>query len=148
MNWQKRIDLDTFHDAWLTWDTFFREKINPSITFDVFYQLSLKAKYKTITINQYIATNPENGGIHRLKAQTAELAYVDSPRGDDDIKSVYYHMTTKECISPIVLIKIKDKSNNIRLIKLDGVHRVVAANLINSKIKIAIINATSPFKVE
>ena len=79
------------------------------------------AKYKIITVNQYISMEPENGGLHRLKAKTPEKAYEDKPRGENDIKSVYYHMTTKECISPIILIKVKDRFGNIRLIELDGV---------------------------
>lgn len=141
MNWQKCIDLVTFNDSWGTWNSFFREKINPNIDFDVFYNLAIKAQYKVISVNEYISLNPDNGGLHRLKAKTAEEAYKDKPRGENDIKSVLYHMTTKECISPIVLIKVKDKLGKVRLIKLDGVHRVVAANIINSKIRIAIINA-------
>jgi len=86
MNWQKIIDLNTFHASWLTWNTYFRESVNSNITFNVFYQLAYEAKYKIITINQYISMEPENGGLHRLKAKTPEKAYEDKPRGENDIK--------------------------------------------------------------
>lgn len=142
MNWSKNIDLVTYNDAWLTWHKHFKLKINQKLSFSKFFKLSLKAKYFDMDINEYLKLNPENSGLHRLYAKNVADAYKDMPRGSADIDSVNYHMTTNDCISPIVLLRITDNSNNMRLLKLDGVHRLVAANFRHSKIRVCIIDAT------
>lgn len=141
MKWSKYIDIVTFNDSFETWNKYFKNDINPKITFYKFYQMSLMCEYLNLSVDEYIKMKPENSGLNRLRKKTVEEAYNDKPRGDDDIKSVYYHMLTKKCVSPIVLIKVKDKKNKTRLIKLDGVHRLVAAKFTNSQIRVLIINA-------
>ena len=134
MNWSNSIDIYTFNDAWKTWDNFFRKQYKKSVNFKQFYESTLKAHYKYYLITSLKKMRIENLNLDRLKAKTPEEAYEDKPRGQVDIDSVHYHMKTNDCVSPIVLIQI-----NKKLIMLDGVHRVVAANFRKSKILICII---------
>lgn len=55
------------------------------------------------------------------------------PRGDNDIKSIEYHMNTKAYVDPIMILNYQGK-----LYVLDGVHRLVAAYIVNSNIRYSI----------
>ena len=61
---------------------------------------------------------------------TAELAYPieNRPRQDKDLESVLYHIYAID-VSPCVIVK-----RNNEYIFLDGVHRVVAANILGLKL--------------
>jgi ParB-like chromosome segregation protein Spo0J len=70
--------------------------------------------------------------------KTAEDFYPKNDRNTnrtDDIKSVKYHVNTFNQVSPIVIIK-----KNNKYIKLDGVHRLVAAKIRKSKIRVLILS--------
>jgi hypothetical protein len=90
MNWMKNIDIITFNDSWQTWNTHFRNNINPKISLSKFYKLALRGEYYDMSINDYIDLKPENSGLHRLKAKTVEEAYSDKPRGNKDIEKNKY----------------------------------------------------------
>lgn len=62
----------------------------------------------------------------------------DRPRGDTDITSVNYHVFLQRPISPIVVAKVMD-NGTMRYIKLDGVHRLIAASIRKSPIKVLFI---------
>jgi len=136
IEWSKNVDIITFDNAWHTWNTFARKKYKPSLTFEKFYKAAFKGQYKDVTVAQFLRMKPQNAGVHRFQAKTPKEAYPDKPRGEKDLKSILYHMRTKNCISPIVLIRAKGK-----LIKLDGVHRALAAKFRRSKIRMLIIKA-------
>lgn len=134
MNWSNAIDIYTFNSAWRTWDEFYRKKYKKTFKFKQFYESTLKAHYTYHTIAAIKRLGVENLYLERLKAKTPEEAYSDRPRGQADVDSVYYHMETDECVSPVVMIKV-----NNRLIMLDGVHRIVAANFRKSKVLVCVI---------
>ena len=76
-----------------------------------------------------------------LNAKSAEEAYPpeDRPRGRKDIVSVNYHIKTQRPVSPIIIMQT-EKDGKIRSIKLDGVHRIIAAIIRKSKVKVFYIN--------
>jgi hypothetical protein len=143
INWKKTVDSDTLETSWMTWNSYFKEEIKPSITKPIFMQ---KAKnhgwYKTMSILDFFNLDIENDGRTRyMHAKTAEDAYPphSRPRGDEDIASVNYHIKTNNPVSPITVALVTDQKGNPRRIKLDGVHRLVAASIRGSKVKVFFI---------
>ena len=96
---------------------------------------------KLVDINA-LETDMENTRFQKyLNAKSAEEAYPpeDRPRGKEDIVSVNYHIKTQKAVSPIIVMQI-EKNGKIRSIKLDGVHRIIAAIIRKSKVKVFYIN--------
>ena len=144
MNWLSFPEKQTIRDAFATWDKNFRKKIAPGVArskreFD--YLLLNCSEMKVLDVED-IEPHMENARFQRyLNIKTAEEAYPmgDRPRGEEDISSVKYHTETAAHISPIIVMRIR-KDHNERLIKLDGVHRIMAAILRRSKVKIFYID--------
>lgn len=138
MRWKSQLSKSVIHDAWETWNTHFRKTLWPSVDLATFNKLVTEAQVKSMKISDLIKAPPDNMSIFRLKANTPEEAYplFDRPRGQEDISSIKWFMTTKTLISPIVFIKVKNK-----LILLDGMHRLVASKLTGDQsIKAVVLN--------
>jgi hypothetical protein len=132
MNWSNTIDLFTFNNSYETYKKHFKNQYSPRLSFSQFYNYALAAKYKTYSIKEIINLNVINLNYDRLVEDLSE-AYPDKPRGnDEDINSIVYNLIN--IISPVCIIKI---SSNYIL--LDGMHRIVASNLINSKVLVCMI---------
>lgn len=101
------------------------------------------SSYKDISVEEFLNLNIEN---HRLRtyllAQTPEEAYPlsDRPRGQTDISSLHYFLTPIKPISPITIACMIDKKGQKRMIKLDGVHRMIAANILRKKLRVVFID--------
>ena len=135
MNWADSVDLISFEDAWKTWDKYYRKKYQSKLNLNRFLFACLSGEYQDMTVSTFIKMAPENADFDliNIQAATPNQTYPHKPRGNHDLKSVKYHMKTKKCLSPIILIKSGEK-----LILLDGMHRVVAAKFRKSKIRILI----------
>ncbi len=142
IQWTPTVSNETLSDSWGTWNTHYRESTKPEINYEAFSKAVAHGTYKLITIAEFLSMNVEN---HRLakypNAKTAEEAYPpnDRPRGRDDIQSVNYFVMTSKPVSPISVARVMTK-DKVRLIKLDGVHRIIAAAIRRSCIKIFFID--------
>jgi hypothetical protein len=136
--WAERIDEETYRDSWITWDTYFRKKVKPIVDEGRFKQAIKQGHLIFMSISEIKGLPIENAGFQRLAAKTAEEAYPenDRPRGDVDIESVKYHLQTKNKVSPITIARVTDLQGRQRLIKLDGVHRLVAASILQSSVAV------------
>ena len=70
-------------------------------------------------------------GVHNHRAQLKKTLLEmfpedDRPRGNDDIESVLYHLTTKSKVDPVMIYKYRNE-----LTVVDGVHRLIAAYLLD-----------------
>jgi len=133
MNWLNTIDLSTFNNSYETYKRHFKNKYTPSLSFTKFYKQSLLGKYKLYSIKELQNLNVINLNYDRLVKDIKD-AYPDKPRGDEDIKSIKYSM--ENVVSPICIMKI-----NSKYILLDGMHRIVASNIMNSKVMVCLIRA-------
>ena len=143
LRWDDTISQDTINDSWGTWKTYFSHR-QPGITQEMFMAAVANGEYKTISIDDFLALKVENHRLDRyLNAKTAEEAYPieDRPRNMKDIDAVNYFLQTKVAISPITVARVHNKiDNSISYIKLDGVHRLVAAAIKKSPIKVLFID--------
>ena len=135
MKWHLDITFPVFNDAWHTWNTFYRKSTNPKIKLEQFMNKAAEGHYKILKLSYFKKDLIENLSTDRIQAKTITEAYPpnDRPRGIKDVQSVKYHMRTKKAISPIVIIKIKNKKGKIQGILLDGMHRLVAASLLKKQ---------------
>lgn len=135
MKWRKTLDFQTIHDGYGTLSYFMKPV---PFTEEEFTKMAKKAPIVDLSVAEYKALKAKNAGYNRLGKKSAEEAYPehDRERGDKDVASVNMLLTTKKSISPVLLIRIGKKE----LIKLDGVHRTVAASITKSKIRLCIIN--------
>jgi hypothetical protein len=141
IHWADKVSEATIKDSWGTWKTHFSYN-NPEITYENFLNAVNNGEYKTISINDFLALKVENQRLEKyINAKTAQEAYPpeDRPRHEDDISSVNYFLQTDSLVSPIIVARVH-KDNAIHYIKLDGVHRLIAAAIKKSPIKILFID--------
>lgn len=141
LNWGKIISADTIADSWGTWHKNF-STYSPTVNHADFMHAIESGTYQTLTISEFLALGIQNQRLERyLHAKTAEEAYPshDRPRAQDDIDSINYLLETTEEISPIIVARTK-QNDNIVYIKLDGAHRIIAAAISGSPIKILFID--------
>jgi hypothetical protein len=139
--WANEVSVDTVRDSWGTWKTHYSDR-NPAITHAAFMLAVKNGEYKTLSINEFLALKVENQRLERyLHAKTAEEAYPpeDRPRYGDDISSVNYLLQTTTSISPILVARVHHH-NLIDYIKLDGAHRLIAATIKKSPIKVLFVD--------
>ena len=132
MNWSNNIDISTFNNAYETYKKHFKNKYSKTLSFMNFYKQTLTAKYKYYTIKELKNMDIKNLNYDRLKKDINET-YKDEPRGKDDIKSIKYSINN--IVSPICIMKI-----NSQYILLDGMHRIVASNILDSKVCVCLIS--------
>jgi hypothetical protein len=97
-----------------------------------------KSKYQDLSVDEILKLNIENHRLYRYPdAKTPEEFYPDNDLNDrtNDVESVQYHMTTPKPVSPVLVGRIGK-----RLIKLDGVHRLVAAKIRGSFIRMFVVD--------
>jgi hypothetical protein len=123
MKFSKQVSEESLHDAWMTFSKYFQ--CRPKITKQQFFEMG---KYKYVKLSFLRSGQVENIDPDRLQP-SPELAYPinNRPRNENDIQSVVYHLDATD-ISPCVMVK-----KNENYIFLDGVHRVVAANILHRK---------------
>lgn len=141
INWANEVSTDTINDSWGTWKTHYSDR-SPTVTHATFMLAVKNGEYKTISIEEFLTLNVENQRLERyLHAKNAEEAYPpeDRPRHGDDISSVKYFLQTKSLVSPILVARIHE-GQSTHYIKLDGVHRLIAAAIKKSPIKVLFVN--------
>ena len=151
MSWGISLDKATFEDGWGTYKEFFYDKVHTPLDKETFMKRSEALTFEFITSQQFLDMNVQN--CPRLEkywnAKTAQEAYPeqDRQRGDKDISSVNYFLTTKEIISPVLIARTINKDGQEERIKLDGVHRIIAAHILEQYIKVAWIDLRWPLSL-
>jgi hypothetical protein len=145
--WAPQLDQVTTQDSWLTWHDYYSFQSKKFVSYDAFKNAIAKAKCEELSPDSFLMLNIENHRLNQywVNLQVAQDAYPpnDRPRGEKDILSVEYFLKTANSVSPITVAKFIDKSGKLRLIKLDGVHRIVAAFILDSPIRLCWIDLTS-----
>jgi len=139
--WAAQVSDATFADSWGTWKTNYGQ-LGSYLTRDQFKKLMNKQGPQDITIEEFLRLHVENERVNRYPdAKTAEEMYPpnDRPRGDEDIAAVNYFLEACEPVSPIVVARVQD-GQSTRYIKLDGAHRLAAAALKRSKIRVVFVD--------
>ena len=139
ISWSHKISSATQQDSWGTWDGFYRLKIKPSVSKDTFMKAIDDGQYEEMSIEDFLKLNIENHCLNRYRlAKRIEDIYpkCDNPRGAKDITSLRYHLNTQNLVSPVTIVRVVDKHGNLRRIKMDGVHRLAAAMLRHSPIRV------------
>ncbi len=142
INWDSKLDKDTIESAWVNWKINYKRRLAPKINFATFLAAIKKGKFITVTPRKFLDMKITGHRLSRYpKAKTAEEAYPphDRPRGKKDLKIVNYHVKTKNLISPICVARILNKKKKIQLTRLDGSHRLMAAAIRKSPIKVLLI---------
>lgn len=87
--------------------------------------------YKTVDKTEFDRLNVQN---HRADVNATTIDEIfppeDRPRGEADISSIKYFMESGNDVDPIMVLKYDNE-----LYVIDGVHRLVAAYLLNCPIK-------------
>lgn len=135
--WAETLDEATLNDSWATYQGFYAHENSITISRQEFKKRVKTATLQNMTSEQFVRLNIEN---HRLNeyftAKNAEDAYPESdrPRKDKDIDSVNYFLSTTKAVSPITVAIMTDKNGKTRFIKLDGVHRMMAAHILKKNL--------------
>jgi len=140
MSWSKEISQATLNDSWATWHDFYNTVKN--VSHAEFNNAVKQGKYRLMSIQEFLDLHVENHRLNRYKnAKTAEEFYPleDRQRGDADINSVNYYVSLQHPASPICVAKVMT-NNTVRYIKLDGVHRLIAASIRKSPISVLFID--------
>ena len=148
INWASKVDHQTSLDACGTWVDFFQKKHRPKQS-KGFCQKQLDKNagqsdnYQLMSLEEFKNLSPLNASIYRWDhpGVTAESAYPPHARnrGQKDVASVRYHSQTLNKVSPIVVARVKAKGK-VTYIKLDGVHRLVAAAIRGSMVKVLFVD--------
>lgn len=138
--WAKKISQATWDHSWATWRDFYSSVKN--ISREEFDTAIKHGEYTLLSIKEFLDLHVENHRLNEYRnATTAEEFYPleNRPRGNTDINSVNYHISLQSPISPICVAKVT-VNDTVRYIKLDGVHRLIAASIRKSPIKILFID--------
>lgn len=140
INWAPQLDQVTIQDSWLTWKKYYSSQAEKVVSYEAFRKAISQAECEELSANSFLLLNIENQRLNKYGANLhlAKDAYpsYDRPRGEKDIASVEYFLKITDTVSPITVAKFIDKSGKLRLIKLDGVHRLVAAFILQSPIRL------------
>jgi hypothetical protein len=137
--WASQLDQATLQDSWATYQTFYAKQNSRDITYQDFLTRVQKGWLQSYSSQDFIKLGVEN---HRLQAyqhaKTAEEAYplTDRPRRNKDLQSVHYFLNPRHPVSPITVAIMTDYSGKTRRIKLDGVHRMIAAHILHQPLQI------------
>ena len=141
--WADAFDTVTLQDGWLTYLEFYRDHMKPKLDEATFMERAKAIAFKDITSEQFVNMDIENCRLQKYwDAKNAEQAYPESdrPRNADDVTSVDYFLKKKRGVSPVLVARVVDKDDRERLIKLDGVHRIMAAHILGKKIRVGFID--------
>lgn len=141
--WSNSLDQATILDSWKTYNEFFAHQNSIFINREQFMQRLKTASYKDMSVEEFLHLNIENHRLGKyLLAQSPEEAYPpsDRPRGEKDITSVNYFLALLKPVSPITVACIIDKKGKQRMIKLDGVHRMIAAKIRGKNLRVLLID--------
>lgn len=137
--WSDQVDTATIADSWKTYAEFFSSANSILLTKEQFICQLRKGTYTQMSISHFLSLPIENHRLARYhSARTAEEAYPESdrPRQSRDIDSVNYFLSSLGPVSPITVAIMMDKKGKIRFIKLDGVHRMMAANILQQDLRV------------
>lgn len=140
ITWSKEISQATLNHSWGTWRDFYNTV--KSVSREEFDKAIKQGEYKLLSIEEFLDLHVENHRLNEYRnAKTAEEFYPleDRPRGNTDINSVNYHVSLQSPISPICVAKVT-VNGTVRYLKLDGVHRLIAASICKSPIKVLFID--------
>lgn len=143
IKWLPEITDQTLADSWECWKKNFTA-LKPEITHSDFKKAIETGHYRLIDVQGLYGCWAGIGRLWKYReANTPEEIFPlnDRPRGEKDLTSVRYFMTTQDEISPIVIAweqsPYKLSFSGFQI--LDGVHRLIAARLLGSKIKVLFV---------
>lgn len=145
INWMPSVSKKTIEDGLIQWETRYRALYKSQVDGKKFMESVAKGTYQLVKWKEFKhMTQLFNERLKRcLSARTAEDTYpADGTRKnrENDIRSVKYHAETKNPISPICVARVKMADGTIRMIRLDGTHRIAAAMIRRSDVKIFFID--------
>lgn len=141
--WDTKLDDHTKHYSFKTYKQFFADKVKTAVDESTFTQRLTKAKISFVTPAQLLAMNIGNERLERYwDKKTPEEMYPlgDRPRGQQDIKIIYDLMKTTKPVSPVVLGRVLFKDGFEQIIVLDGMHRILAAHLLDKPLAVIIVD--------
>ena len=140
IKWYKNVKKTTILDALGTYNLLVK---SPNMDLLDFSKLCKNGKYTDISVKQYLKLKPLNAGLFRFEAEKPEDAYKINPnKTHNDYESLMFLINTNKYVSPIILLHTKI-DNKKCYVKLDGVHRTLAAKFRNSKIRMLVIEVPS-----
>jgi hypothetical protein len=143
--WADELDEATVLDGWATYKNYYEIQSTYLLSRDEFLVRIQQAAMQDLTSEDFLELNIENHRLDRFfNAKQPEEAYPidDRPRGIEDVESVKYFMNPSFPVSPILVAIIQDIDENIRKIKLDGVHRLMAAHICRYPIRVVWVDLT------
>lgn len=143
--WADELDKATVLDGWATYKHYYESQSSYLLSHDEFLVRIQQAAIQDLTSEDFLKLNIENHRLDRFfDAKQPEEAYPidDCPRGIEDVESVKYFMNPSFPVSPILVAIIQDIDENIRKIKLDGVHRLMAAHICRYPIRVIWVDLT------
>lgn len=141
--WALELDESTKHYAFKTYKNFFAHTMKHIFDESAFKKRLKNATSLYVTPTELLSMNIGNERLERYwDKKTPEEFYPegDRPRGQNDIKVIYDLMNTDKPVPPILLGKVKFKDNFEQIIVLDGMHRMVAAHLINKPFALVVVD--------
>ncbi len=141
--WADSFDDVTLKDGWDTYLELYRNRVKHKFDEITFMERAKAITLKDITSQQFVDMGIENCRLQRYwDAKNAEQAYPEAnrPRNTDDVVSVNYFLKKKRGVSPVLVARVIDKNDKEHLVKLDGVHRIMAAHILGKKIRVGFID--------
>jgi len=126
------LDKATILHGGITHKDYYENQLPFLISHDEFLARIQEGLTQDLNSKDFFELNIENHRLDRaFDAKLPEQAYPidDRPRGIEDVESVKYFMNPSFPVSPILVAIIQDADRNVRKIKLDGVHRLIAAHI-------------------
>lgn len=142
INWANRVSEETLNDSWETWKTYF-SRYNLLIKHDDFLWAAKNGEYQMLSIEDFLALNVEDH--QRIDYRCAQHGYLKAGAAafpfchEKDIQSVKYFLKTTLPVSPVVVVRVHEK-DFMRYVKLDGSHRLAAAIMKKSPIKVLFLD--------
>jgi|GEM_PF-1891540 len=143
--WADELDETTVLDGWATYKDYYENQCSFILSFDEFLVRIQQGVTQDLNSKDFLELNIENHRLHRaFDAKLPEEAYPieDRPRGIEDVESVKHFMNRSSPVSPILVGIIQDADGNVRKIKLDGVHRLIAAHICKHPIRVVWVDLT------
>lgn len=143
--WADELDETTVLDGWATYKVYYENQCSFQISYDQFLVRIKQGVTQDLNSKDFLELNIENHRLHRaFDAKLPEEAYPieDRPRGIEDVESVKHFMNPSSPLSPILVAIIQDTDGNVRKVKLDGVHRLIAAHICKHPIRVVWVDLT------
>lgn len=141
--WACELDSGTKHYGFKTYRQFFAHKIKNVLGQNEFNDRLAHVKIQYVTDEDFLYMNIGNERLERYwDKKTPEDVYPvgDRPRGHLDIQVIYDLMKTEQPVPPVLLGIVTFQDGFEQIIVLDGMHRIIAAHLIQKPFALVIVD--------